>query len=84
MLYPKPGPVSPHDNGSHRDRTAATFMRRLFALRHAFVAFAEAGMDGASFPQLRRLGIEAEARMLHATRHCGAAQAVPTNNACLG
>jgi triphosphoribosyl-dephospho-CoA synthase len=67
VLYPKPGLVSPHDNGSHRDMTAVTFMRSLFALRHAFVAFAKAGGQGACFLQLRQIGIEAEARMLQAT-----------------
>jgi triphosphoribosyl-dephospho-CoA synthase len=60
--------VSPHDNGSHRDMTAVTFMRSLFALRHAFVAFAAAGAEGACFAWLQQIGIEAEARMLRATR----------------
>jgi triphosphoribosyl-dephospho-CoA synthase len=58
-LYPKPGLVSPYDNGSHRDMTAATFMQSLFALRHAFVAFADAGGQGESFAALRQIGIEA-------------------------
>lgn len=35
-LYPKPGLVSPVDNGSHDDMDAATFMRSLFSLRHYF------------------------------------------------
>jgi triphosphoribosyl-dephospho-CoA synthase len=67
-LYPKPGLVSLVDNGSHDDMTAATFMRSLFALRHYFIRIARAGMEGASFPTLKRLGLEAEQRMLLATR----------------
>lgn len=66
-LYPKPGLVSPQDSGSHTDMNAATFMRSLFALRHFFVAVCRAGVDGASFDTLRRLGIAAEERMLAAT-----------------
>jgi triphosphoribosyl-dephospho-CoA synthase len=66
-LYPKPGLVSPVDNGSHADMTAATFMRSLFALRHYFARACQAGIDGAPFAVLKRLGIEAERRMLGAT-----------------
>src|SRR5436190_15089025 len=67
VLYPKPGLVSLRDNGAHRDMTAATFMRSLFALRHYFGTIALAGMNAAKMSELRRLGIIAEARMLHAT-----------------
>ncbi|MCW5299116.1 triphosphoribosyl-dephospho-CoA synthase MdcB [Herbaspirillum lusitanum] len=66
-LYPKPGLVSPVDNGSHDDMTAATFLRSLFSLRRYFSDIAAAGMAGASFGELKRLGIEAEQRMLKAT-----------------
>jgi len=66
-LYPKPGLVSLVDNGSHDDMTAATFMRSLFALRHYFAHITRAGMEDAPFATLKRLGIEAEARMLRAT-----------------
>jgi triphosphoribosyl-dephospho-CoA synthase len=66
-LYPKPGLVSMHDNGSHRDMDAATFMRSLFALRHYFRLICLAGGAGAPFGTLKRLGIEAERRMLRAT-----------------
>jgi triphosphoribosyl-dephospho-CoA synthase len=66
-LYPKPGLVSLVDNGSHHDMTAATFVRSLFALRRYFLRIAEAGMADAPFHELKRLGIEAEARMLRAT-----------------
>lgn len=66
-LYPKPGLVSLVDNGSHDDMTAATFMRSLFALRHYFVRITKAGSEGAPFPTLKRLGMEAEQRMMAAT-----------------
>ena len=66
-LYPKPGLVSLVDNGSHDDMTAETFMRSLFALRHYFVHITRAGMEEAPFSTLKRLGIEAEERMLRAT-----------------
>jgi triphosphoribosyl-dephospho-CoA synthase len=67
-LYPKPGLVSPYDSGSHDDMDAATFMRSMFALRHYFVAIAQAGAEGSSFDKLKSLGIGAEKRMLTATQ----------------
>lgn len=67
-LYPKPGLVSLVDNGSHADMNAATFMRSLFSLRHYFSRICRAGAGGAAFGELKALGIEAEARMLRATR----------------
>ena len=66
-FYPKPGLVSPVDNGAHSDMTMATFMRSLFSLRTYFPAIASAGAAGAEFPVLRDLGIEAERRMMAAT-----------------
>ncbi len=66
-LYPKPGLVSLVDNGSHRDMTAATFMRSMFTLRHYFARITQAGADNASFSTLAALGLEAESRMLRAT-----------------
>lgn len=66
-LYPKPGLVSLIDNGSHTDMDAGTFMRSLFSLRHYFVQITDAGMQGAPFKQLQRLGVAAESRMLAAT-----------------
>ena len=66
-LYPKPGLVSFVDNGSHTDMTAATFVRSLFALRRYFLDVTQAGMLDAPFHALKRLGIEAEARMMRAT-----------------
>ncbi|MES2149106.1 MAG: triphosphoribosyl-dephospho-CoA synthase MdcB [Pseudomonadota bacterium] len=67
-LYPKPGLVSPVDTGSHDDMTASTFMRSLFSLRRYFARIAQAGIDNAPFAVLRQLGIEAEQRMLAATK----------------
>ena len=67
VLYPKPGLVSLVDNGSHDDMTAVTFMRSMFALRRYFLSITRAGMQDAPFHMLKRLGIEAEARMLRAT-----------------
>jgi triphosphoribosyl-dephospho-CoA synthase len=66
-LAPKPGLVTPCDNGSHRDMSARTFMLSLAALRHYFRAIAAAGARDADFSDLQRLGLAAEARMLHAT-----------------
>lgn len=66
-LHPKPGLVGPLDNGAHRDMDMGTFLRSTLALRHYFPAIARAGAAGAPFETLRRLGIEAEARMLAAT-----------------
>jgi triphosphoribosyl-dephospho-CoA synthase len=67
VLYPKPGLVSLVDNGSHEDMTAATFMRSMFALRRYFLGMTGAGMEDAPFHVLKRMGIDAEARMLRAT-----------------
>ena len=67
-LAPKPGLVTPFDNGSHDDMDANTFMRSLFALRSYFVRIAEAGHAGAEFGELEGCGIAAEARMLAATQ----------------
>lgn len=67
VLYPKPGLVSLVDNGSHADMTAATFLRSMFALRRFFADITHAGMHDAPFHALKRLGIDAEARMLRAT-----------------
>lgn len=66
-LAPKPGLVTPFDSGSHHDMDARTFLRSLFALRHYFIAVADAGASTAPFQTLRRHGIAAEISMLHAT-----------------
>lgn len=66
-LYPKPGLVSPVDNGSHEDMDAALFMRSLFSLRHYFFRMARAGASEAPFAHLKDLGLRAEQTMLAAT-----------------
>lgn len=66
-LAPKPGLVSPVDNGSHDDMDMSIFFRSLFALRHYFRDIARAGADGAGFATLQSLGLAAEAQMLAAT-----------------
>jgi triphosphoribosyl-dephospho-CoA synthase len=66
-LHPKPGLVSPHDNGSHSDMDASAFLRSMASLRGYFVAVASAGARGAPFRELRLLGVRAEERMLEAT-----------------
>jgi triphosphoribosyl-dephospho-CoA synthase len=66
-LYPKPGLVSFIDNGSHSDMTAGTFLRSIASLREYFRRIAALGAVAAPFSDLRRLGIEAERRMLGAT-----------------
>jgi triphosphoribosyl-dephospho-CoA synthase len=67
-LYPKPGLVSFVDNGSHADMTAETFVRSLFSLRHYFRSMTLAGCSAAPFAELKRLAVDAEGRMLRATR----------------
>jgi triphosphoribosyl-dephospho-CoA synthase len=66
-LHPKPGLVSPVDNGAHDDMNLTTFVRSLLALRGYFAAIAAAGAREAPFGELQRLGIAAERRMLAAT-----------------
>lgn len=66
-LSPKPGLVSFVDNGSHHDMDAGTFMRSLFALRHAFPAMAQLGAAAAPFAALEAEGVAAEAQMMQAT-----------------
>lgn len=87
-LHPKPGLVTPLDNGSHRDMNANTFMRSLFALRHYFVQIAQAGCDTAPFTVLREAGIAAERTMMRATggvnTHRGAIFAVGMLAAAIG
>jgi triphosphoribosyl-dephospho-CoA synthase len=87
-LAPKPGLVSFVDSGSHSDMDATTFMRSLFALRGFFVRIAVAGATRAAFVELETLGIQAEARMLAATRgvntHRGAVFALGLLSAAAG
>ena len=65
--YPKPGLVSPVDQGSHRDMDAAMMNRSAEALRPFLTQMADAGAAGAGMDRLRAIGIAAEAAMLVAT-----------------
>jgi triphosphoribosyl-dephospho-CoA synthase len=67
--YPKPGLVSLIDSGSHQDMDASTFMTSMSSLRTYFQEIALAGMGNAGFDELRRFGLEAESRMLRATKN---------------
>ena len=67
-LYPKPGLVSPVDSGSHKDMDYQMFLASINSLRDYFGKIAEAGASGTNFSTLRKLGLEAEARMMHATK----------------
>jgi triphosphoribosyl-dephospho-CoA synthase len=66
--YPKPGLVSQIDSGSHEDMDAATFLCSMLSLQDYFFQIAAAGTRNAGFDELRCLGLEAESRMLQATR----------------
>jgi len=66
--YPKPGLVSPVDSGSHHDMDASTLLRSLFSLRTYFKKTALAGMINDGFRELQQFGLEAEIRMLKATK----------------
>jgi triphosphoribosyl-dephospho-CoA synthase len=66
-LHPKPGLVSPVDNGSHVDMSMATFYRSLFSLRNYFPAITRAGAGDPELTELQALGKTAEQDMLCAT-----------------
>lgn len=65
--WPKPGLVSPLDNGSHSDMDYGTFQRSIVTLRPFYAELAAAGAAGAGMDELRRLGRLAEDAMLKAT-----------------
>jgi triphosphoribosyl-dephospho-CoA synthase len=66
-LFPKPGLVSPIDNGSHVDMSMATFYRSLFSLRRYFPAITRAGAADPELTELQALGKVAEQDMLRVT-----------------
>ncbi len=65
--WPKPGLVSPLDNGSHDDMDYGTFLRSIAALRPFYTELAVAGSADADMNALRRIGQRAEDAMLAAT-----------------
>jgi triphosphoribosyl-dephospho-CoA synthase len=65
--WPKPGLVSPVDSGSHRDMDARTLTRSAGAIAPFFADLVRAGAAWAPLPELRRIGLLAEAAMLAAT-----------------
>ncbi|MCX6356391.1 MAG: triphosphoribosyl-dephospho-CoA synthase, partial [Candidatus Aureabacteria bacterium] len=67
MCFPKPGCVSVHDSGSHRDMDARHFIRSIGILAPYFEVLAAAGEREAAFEELKEIGIGAEAAMLAAT-----------------
>lgn len=65
--YPKPGLVSHVDNGSHSDMDYALFLRSIDVLGSYFHELVIAGINNASFDELKLWAIAAETRMLEAT-----------------
>ena len=65
--WPKPGLVSHLDNGSHTDMDADSFRRSAAAIEPFLARLAIAGIEGATMPRLRAIGLEAEQAMLLAT-----------------
>ncbi|PDQ22723.1 triphosphoribosyl-dephospho-CoA synthase MdcB [Mesorhizobium sanjuanii] len=65
--WPKPGLVSPFDNGSHDDMDYGTFLRSIDVLRPYYAQLAAAGGAGADMDELRRIGGLAEDAMLAVT-----------------
>ncbi|MEP9386313.1 triphosphoribosyl-dephospho-CoA synthase MdcB [Mesorhizobium sp. KR9-304] len=65
--WPKPGLVSPFDNGSHDDMDYGTFLRSIDVLRPFYAELADAGGAGADMDELRRIGRLAEDAMLAVT-----------------
>lgn len=65
--WPKPGLVSPLDNGSHRDMDLALLEKSARCLQPFFQRLARAGQGDAPMATLRRIGLDAERRMLAVT-----------------
>lgn len=65
--WPKPGLVSPIDNGSHDDMDCAMLQKSAVTLQPFFAELAQAGCERAPMGSLRAIGLRAEAAMLEAT-----------------
>jgi len=68
MAWPKPGLVSPIDNGSHKDMNIQLLLTAIDSLRSWFAEFARAAQAGAEFKDLAAIGRAAEAVMMRATQ----------------
>ncbi|WP_416353740.1 triphosphoribosyl-dephospho-CoA synthase [Agrilactobacillus fermenti] len=75
ILYPKPGLVDPVDNGAHQDMDAFTFVDSITALTPVLHELVLAGLKypqerplAELFPELRRLGQQADQAMFAATK----------------
>lgn len=74
-VTPKPGLVDRNNSGAHGDMGFFTFMNSAASLRSCFEEFAEAGFTGGNkkllpaqiFPDIRKIGINAETFMFNAT-----------------
>src|SRR6476646_4606403 len=65
--WPKPGLVSPIDNGSHRDMDATMLRASIHVLHPFFAELTRAGRQRARMDRLRAIGLCAEAAMFEAT-----------------
>jgi triphosphoribosyl-dephospho-CoA synthase len=65
--WPKPGLVSPLDNGSHSDMDMALLSRSALSLQPYFAQLARAGACNVEMSQLRCIGLAAERAMLRVT-----------------
>lgn len=68
MAWPKPGLVTPVDNGSHHDMDIQLLLNAIASLRSWFGEFARAAQAGAEFNDLAAIGRAAERVMLHKTQ----------------
>ncbi len=68
-LSPKPGLVDPFDSGSHSDMDYVLMSRSIDSLRDFFVRLAVTAFESENIDSdtLRRLGVEAEEKMMEAT-----------------
>lgn len=71
-LFPKPGLVTPFDNGSHKDMNFELLVKSAFALEEGFFNCARAGLVWERavsdvLSSLREIGMEAEKKMYGAT-----------------
>lgn len=69
--HPKFGLVTPHSNGAHTNMDITTFTTSIEAIEKYLLEYAQEGfnIDGNTFKKLRKIGIEAEKKMLSATNN---------------